>query len=560
MRTIGAIVGLAAFNALLALPDAVTSGAAWRLAVVLPEAALVAWMVVAVGRRPRTRCYWPAVGIVVGVFAGYALAETFFRYIYARPFVPRVDIPMVRGGLLLLFGTIGRLADVLTPVVIVLFALFLVAAGTAIALMLRIPLVPRSVGRPLLAVPIGATILSIAIPAFGVESARLTPRLVAAIRDDGSAEFRDVLTAAEPFAQQATLADAANPTEEAPTAVDYRFPGLRDRDIYLFAIEAYGYAAHSRPALFEQLRPAFERFATVLDENGYEVLTAYLRSPVAGGFSWLAEATFLTGQWVDSQRAFEQLYGANLATLTGMLQGAGYYTLTMRPGTVHGSWPEGWDLYRFEESYVAHDGDFDYVGPWFSFVPITDQFTLWTAHRRIAEIRSAGGPAADRPLLVHYQLVSSHTPFNRIPPVIEPWDALGNGQVYNDRAAEIRTFANTWTGGEELEEGYVAALSYVFTVLSDYLERYLDHSRNPILIAFGDHQAQRPIREQNAALSVPVHVATRDRDIARRFEARGFERGIRSTAAPPHPRMSEFFPMFAAIAREAGGAPEQPDG
>jgi hypothetical protein len=77
----------------------------------------------------------------------------------------------------------------------------------------------------------------------------------------------------------------------------------------------------------------------------------------------------------------------------------------------------------------------------------------------------------------------------------------------------------------------------------------MDFDRSPIIIVFGDHQAQRPIRSPNAALSVPIHVASRDAEVLALFEERGFQAGMRSTEAPPHMDMSEFFPMLAEIAR-----------
>jgi hypothetical protein len=289
--------------------------------------------------------------------------------------------------------------------------------------------------------------------------------------------------------------------------------------------------------------------AAALRTRGYEVRTSFFESPVAGGYSWLAEATLLTGQWIDSQERFEQLYNVDLPSLSGMLQREGYYTVTFRPGTVHGSWPEGWDLYRFEEAVVAHDGDFAYEGPWFSYVPITDQFTLWTGERRIQELTADSGAAADRPLLAYYQLVSSHTPYNKIPPIIEDWEQLGNGDVYNRRSDEIRTFDNTWTGGSELKEGYVAAVGYVLTVLRDYVTDIMNDDRDPIIIIFGDHQPQPPIRGPQGIRSVPVHVASKDPVVLENFAERGFEPGMEGGSTPPHRKMSSFFPMLAELAR-----------
>ncbi len=516
------------------------------------------------------RVIWPATAFVVGYLIGFAVTEAAIQYIYARPFTPRADIPMIRSLIQLTMGPIGRGADLLVPLVMAVLAAILGAVGALWIWFTRwvAGRVPALTGglTVIAGIVLLAALVSGLAPADGSQSAPISRRAVTAWFDDGKLHPQPVagLDRASPAdapapgaAAPTSGADTPPPGADAPDAApapQYTFSGIRDRDIYFFAIEAYGYATVSQPEIFQALTPDRERLQEVLAANEYEVVSSYLRSPVAGGFSWLAEATFLTGQWITSQTAFEGLYEAELPSLTSFLYGGGYHTFSVRPGTVHGSWPEGWDLFRFEQSLVAHDGDFDYAGPWFSYVAITDQYALWQAHRYLSDAISPGGVAADRPVAAYYQLVSSHTPFNRIPPIIEEWDALGDGTIYEDRWNEVLTFDNSWSGGTELIEGYSAAISYSLRSITKYVDEQLHHRRDPIIIIFGDHQAQRPIREPDAHLSVPIHVATRDPDIADRFRARGFQTGMVSAEEPPHRAMSAFFPLFTAIATDAAPA------
>lgn len=513
-------------------------------------------LVLLVYLAPDSRWARRVVGAVAGVLIGFSLVEGAFQFVYARSFVPRVDIQMISGLLYLLFGEIGDLAMTLRPVVFALITAVFVTIG--IVLVRGIDAVlrrARPTGRTM-AVVLGAAAVLLVVT--GPPSS-LTALTTLSWLDDGRVDFvRYDTEPAVPTAPVEARAGGDSVVSSAPGALspevpsvpvpNYTFPGLKDRDIYIFAVEAYGYATFSRETMADLVGPSRDRFADALRAEGYEFRSSFLLSPVAGGFSWLAEATFLTGQWIDSQNAFLQLYDAELPTLTEMLYDGGYYTFTMKPGTVHASWPEGWDLFRFQEAMVAFDGDFNYSGPWFSYVPITDQFTLWAAHNRIAELTAPSGPAADAPLLAYYQLVSSHTPFNKIPPLIEEWEELGDGSVYHEREDEIRTFNNTWGGGTEMDEGYSTAISYVFDSLGKYIEERMDLSRDPIIIVFGDHQAQRPIREQEAHLSVPIHVASRDPEILALFEAEGYRPGLDGGQPPPHPPMSTFFPTFARIA------------
>ena len=515
-------------------------------------------------RYPRVTRLTTAV--VVGYLIGFAATEAGIQYVYARPFTPRGDIPMVRSLIQLGLGPVGPLADLLTPIIIVVLAGILGAIGMlwvwiARRVAARVPNPHGGLG--LLA---AAVVLALIIPnaASALSGPSISRRAVVAWFDDGGLDLRDltaldtvtdVVPAAgsDAAASGAAAPESADVTEAAFNTPDYTFPGIRDRDIYFFAIEAYGYATVSQEEISRELAPHRDRLEEVLGDNGYQVVSSYLRSPVAGGFSWLAETTFLTGQWITSQAGFEELYEVELPSLTSFLYEGGYHTFSVRPGTVHGSWPEGWDLFRFEESLVAHDGDFDYAGPWFSYVAITDQYALWQAHDYLSQAIAPGGPAADRPVAAYYQLVSSHTPFNRIPPIIEDWEELGDGTVYEERSQEILTFDNSWSGGTELIEGYTAAISYTFRAITKYVEDELHHDREPILIIFGDHQAQRPIREADAHLSVPIHVASRDPDIVDRFRSRGFQQGMVSDEAPPHRNMSDFFPLFMEIARDRSG-------
>ncbi|MFP4151763.1 MAG: hypothetical protein ACLFR8_06760 [Alkalispirochaeta sp.] len=573
---------IVALNGALSLYLLLTGAGMWRILVPLPETIAISGALALIGTRRTLR--W-VVGAILGILIAFSLTEGVFQFIYARSFLPRADIQMISGLLYLLFGEIGELAFVLRPIVfgaiVILFAYGGIAAAT---------IVHRIIGDGTIDSRRVGTFIAVAVLFYTAVGSTVgyPPSLFRnATRswfDDGTVVFEDYrgletlnglqrdqamdaeedIDRGDGIAAGDGIATGEDP-EPGSSADDdhrdtvhggpYRFPGIKDRDIYLFALEAYGYATFSRDQLAQMVAPARNRFVDALTEKGYEIRSAYLLSPVAGGFSWLAEATLLTGQWIDSQNAFLQLYEAPLPTLSSVLHEGGYYTLSLKPGTVHGSWPEGWDIFRFEESLVAHDGDFNYVGPWFSYVAITDQFTLWTAHNRIQELIAPGGAAEERPVLAYYQLVSSHTPFNKIPPFIESWDALGDGSVYNDRADEIRYFDNDWGGGTEMDEGYSTAISYVFESLAAYIEEYLDESREPIIIVFGDHQAQRPIREQDAHLSVPIHVASTDPEILARFEAEGFRPGIDGGQRPPHPRMSSFFPSFLRIIADGTDAP-----
>lgn len=490
------------------------------------------------GRRNTTSAAGVFLGVLLGILSGLAAAEAFFRFFYARSFSLRGDLPMVRGGLLLLLGEIGPLIYVIAPLTIAALLVVLGLAGWTVVHLMTATL--RRFRPQTAALVVITLIVLIPLTAAG-RDASITAVTFLATQQAGSTKMDTIATTLQPAPPQIRSED-----EQA----HYRFPGLQDRDIYIFLVEAYGYASTYRPELTEHIDPPREHLEAVLQDKGYRVVTTYLESPVAGGYSWLADATLLTGQWINSQERFLQLYDADLPTLSGTLHDAGYYTFTLRPGTVHEPWPEGWDLYHFEESVIGYGGGFSYRGPRFSYVSVPDQFALWRGHQRLQELTAPGGDAYERPVLAYYQLVSSHTPFTRIPPFIPDWNTLGNGDIYHLRADDILLFNNSWTGGTQLIEGYVASISYVFTVLTDYVQHVMDDSSDPIIVILGDHEPQRPIRSPQSVKSVPVHIAARDAVFLSRLIARGFTDGIHPDQPPPHERMSTFFPMLMDIARE----------
>ncbi|MFN2311544.1 MAG: sulfatase-like hydrolase/transferase [Spirochaetia bacterium] len=504
--------------------------------------------------------------------AVYSGAEAFFLYIYGRGFVPAADIPMVRGGLLLLFGEIGPLVEALTPVTIILIgasaaavswfwtrltAQLLRACGLSTVRLRKVPHRAFFVGAGVVLLALGAMVFGAGSPPLAILAARAV--------GVGGHEFR-VLYELPPEGDDVGQADAAELTgvstvDDPP--ISYVFPGLRDRDIHHIVIESYGYAVFSRPELNEMYRPIHQELERSLSEAGYQAVSGYLLSPVAGGFSWLAEATLMTGQLINTQPAFLRLIEQeDLPSLPSVLQDGGYHTLMVRPGTVHGRWNNEADFYGYSDTMIPYDGDFTYRGPGFSYVPVTDQFAFWSAHQRLQKTQGTGGPANGRPLYVNYQLVSSHTPFNRIPPYLENWEELGDGTVY--RELEVRTFDNTWGRGNELDEGYIAALDYVMAVIQGYITQFFPKDDNSLILITGDHQPQRPIRERDAHLSVPIHVLSRDPALLEPWLEQGLQPGFVPRQAPPHPHMTSFFPRFLEVARpepkqhEAVGSEPEP--
>lgn len=556
----------------------------------VPELAILALVTVllpTIRHRGVRLSVQAATALLLALLGLFSVADGVLQQVWQRGFIPQSDFHLVRGGLLLLFGRIGSAVDVLVPFTVALIA----AAGLLCASCLTIGLgvLPGTVGnraRGILATPFAALLVAAVLSPLGGGSPAMA--LADRVRDGAASEVLTVTAeellegGAEPggeanaapgeisgsasgAARGGEAGDAgsgegsaeAGAAAQNPTAAEqFMLPGIKDRDVVIFVLESYGYAAYNREALYRELSPTFARVERSLRDAGYRIASHYLVSPVSGGRSWMAEATFFSGQKIDRQDQYEALFESSTVTLPRFLDMNGYYTMMIRPGTVHGDWPEGRAFYSFDEMMLGWGEDFEYAGPNWSYVAVTDQFALWKAHERIERYRE---DPRRQPLFANFQLVSSHTPFNRIPQYLDDWSRLGDGSVYF--STDNRSFDNSWTGGSEYDEGYIAAIDYSLTVVSEYLTQIVSGEGDALYIIYGDHQPLRPVRVANARLSVPVHIVSRDPELLRPFLERGYVQGFEPTQEPPHPGMEEFFPGFVRIARGSassldGGEPE----
>ena len=465
--------------------------------------------------------------LVVVVLFFYSLGETVTRHLYRRSFSPWEDLRYFPEFFRLLFDTRAP-AKATLYITASCFVLGLLCIGIYFLLM-QILQGTRKMWHPfrLLAVFYGFFLLMVAVFGYGYS-------------------FRDNLFTRLSAAATPSHTERAALTVESGTEEIYQTDGeknslslLRNRNVLLFVVESYGYTAFSKEDHFVLLKPFFEETEKKLRAAGYDLTSNFLGSPVIGGYSWFADATFLCGERIRSTDAYNALLSSDRATLVDFFNESGYETVLVAPGTLE-PWPEGERFYGFDRYFYA--ASFDYRGPEFSFVPITDQFAVHTAHETLL----AG---KEGPYFIEYLLVSSHAPFNRIPAYVEEWEDLGDGSIYN--TLEMRQFQNTWVYGKEYTEGYTAAVRYVLTVLSEYLARFIHD--DALIIIIGDHQPKFPVTEKGTPLSVPIHVICRDSEVVDGFEEYGFQEGIIPAQNPPHRGMEAFLPLFLRLFSDTDG-------
>ena len=230
------------------------------------------------------------------------------------------------------------------------------------------------------------------------------------------------------------------------------------------------------------------------------VKSGYVISPAFGGRSWLADATLLTAQQIDDQKIFdERISSGTPAYFLKFMENNGYYRYYVAPGTTRTS--EEWKrAYPFDKYLIRPD--FGYEGPNIAFGTLTDQFAFNYLSSNFLE--------ESRKEFVFYLLVSSHTPFVRIPVFKPDWDFSRNGKEYED--GYLKIFNNNWISGKELAEGYLAGISYSLETTVKYLTEVL--TRNELMIIIGDHQPRKPVSGPDPGFPVLFHIiAPAERDI-----------------------------------------------
>ncbi len=284
---------------------------------------------------------------------------------------------------------------------------------------------------------------------------------------------------------------------------DQMLKALRGKDVMVVFIESYGRVALSSPQVSAVLDAGRPR----LRAAGFEARSGFLTSPTAGGGSWLAHATLMSGLWVDDQQRREALAHSDRLTLSGAFQRAGWRTVAVMPGT-NGAWPEG-AVFDFDRVYSSED--LGYRGQRFTFSTIPDQYTLASFQRL-----EHSEPSSGEPLMAMIPLTSSHGPWDPVPELV-PWEELGDGSAF--------------VGGPEnsdpvrMRVNYPRAIAYSIETLISYVETYGDDDL--VLLFLGDHQPATMVTGPRASRDVPVTIVTRDAGVLSRTASWAWTEGLK---------------------------------
>ncbi|MGP4028891.1 sulfatase [Actinomadura sp. 3N407] len=487
-------------------------------------------LILAVPARAR-RYAAGAAGAVLGLLFVLKVMDIGFEAVMFRPFDLVLDWPLLSPAIGFVQGSAGRagavgaviLAIVLAVAAVVLMSLSTLRLSGAAARH------HRTAARS--AVVLGAVwLLCAALGAQFVEGVPVASRSTAVLAYDHAVQVRSSLNDGEEFAEAAAV-DAFRDTPP-----DKLLTGLRGKDVVLAFVESYGRSAVEGPEFAPQVGAVLEAGARRLDEAGFSARSGWLTSPTAGGGSWLAHATLLSGLRVDNQQRYRTLVNSDRFTLNRAFHRAGSRTVALMPAITR-AWPEG-GFYGYDKVY--DNRNLGYKGPRFSFATMPDQYTLSVLQR--TELA-----ADDRAtVMAETALVSSHAPWASIPRQV-PWEAVGDGSVFQGMG---KGYDAPWPPADRIRAEYRKSVEYTLNTLVSFMETYGDDET--VLVFLGDHQPAPLITGPGASRDVPITIVAKDDAVLERISSWGWQDGLKPAKNGPVWPMKDFRDRF--LTAFGGGA------
>jgi hypothetical protein len=342
----------------------------------------------------------------------------------------------------------------------------------------------------------------------------------------------------------------------------------RKPDVELYVIESYGRLLE-RPLLVRPWNRLLGDTSVALQERGWHSASAFATAPVSGGRSWLSDASVMLGVDIHYEAMWQavrpQLGGAR--HLPGFFAGQGYQTVVVRPKDRARKGVKLRNDFAWMHP-VFHD-EIAYEGPALGWGVIPDQYSLGRLHDDLL-------PPITGPRFLFFHGVSSHGPWDAVPPRVDDWRELDSldaeGEVHKEkrrrdgwvleRAAQLHLrHEKKRTEGplKKWAEAYFLAINYSLRVTVDALGDAPTGGDGRIVVLYGDHQP--PLMAEHKDFDVPVHVLASDPALLEAFLDAGFIRGMRPGGAPSL-RLSGLHSLLVdAVARGSGqSVPVERDG
>ncbi|MFH9011964.1 sulfatase [Streptomyces sp. NPDC017943] len=489
------------------------------------EGVLLAGLLLALPPRPR-RITAVVTGVLLGLLTVLKFLDMGFYQVLARPFDLVLDWILLDDATDFLRESFGRTGQVLAvTAVLVLFVALLVLTTLAVVRLTNLMVRHRqTAGRTVLV--LGTAWMTCMTLGLQIGTVPIATKGNADFVGNRVEQVRAGLRDARVFRQQAAV-DAF-----AETPPDRLLTGLRGKDVLFTFIESYGRVAIDDPAMAAQTGAVLEEGTAGLKSAGFASRSGWLRSPVTGAGSWLAHSTFLSGLWIKNQQRYRSLTTSDRMTLTKYFGRTGAWrTVGIVPG-VRRAWPEG---KFFGLDHIYDSEHLGYHGPYFSWTPVPDQFSM-EAFQRLEH-----GKKDREPIMAEIILASSHNPWSPVAHMID-WEDLGDGSVFHRIKKEGTDPKEVWKDPEKVRAEYRKAIAYSIRSLTEWMRRYGDE--DTVLVFLGDHQPVPTVLAGDTGRDVPISIVAKDSKVLDRVADWGWTDGLKPAKNAPRWGMDRFRDRF----------------
>lgn len=478
----------------------------------------------ALAGRPRLAAWVAALLLVVAGLVRFA--DGYLPLVFQRPF-ELADIAQVPGLVYLLFVN----KPLATQIVL--------GCGWVIGFLLTYWLVARAlvvIVRPAVRWPAAALMMAVGqVLLVAAAVVRPSPWATSGLLSLTDLAVAGLRTSLDPEAHETGIRNtlAAGGTAMATAPHDLR--GLAGTDVYVLVIESYGAAALRQPEVASHFAALWHELGGQLRTAQFAGVAAYVHPAITGGSSWLAHQELFTAVRVPRQEIWKRvLAGENLA-LPKLFQRAGWRTVEVMPAMTR-HWPEGQAFYGFDDSVTQLEMPYD--GTTYPWGRMPDQFALhWLLTQRVQ--------TATQPLFAAFVSVSSHAPWNKIPPMIPDWRIDATTFVQPPAKEHPVSWLDVPLGAG-LVPAYRDGLEYALRAAVGFVARL---PRPSLVLLLGDHQApigftQQPI---DRTFDVPLHVFANRPELLAPWRAHGFTDGWQPPDGAPTRPLAEVAPLLLRI-------------
>jgi hypothetical protein len=524
------LTALAALLVLLALlvPDRIDRLSPAGLLRLPVEALLITALFLALpsGAGRVRRAMAVVTGVGLGLLTIVKILDMGFYAVLVRPFDPLLDFPLAGNGLDFLKDSIGPVGAIGVAIAIVALVVAVLVLMTLSVLRLS-----RLLVRHRTAAGGAVAVLTVAWVVLALLGAHIVPYTPLASRNAAALTYRHLRQVPTDIEDSRAFAREASVDAFRDTPGDQLLTGLRGKDVVVAFVESYGRTAIESPEMAPQIDAVLDEGSRRLRAAGYASRSGFLTSSTAGGGSWLAQSTLLSGLWIKNQKRYDSFIASDRLTLTSAFRRADWRTVAVVPG-IKKAWPEA-RVFGFDKIYDSrHLG---YRGPRFSWSTMTDQYALATFER------TEHGRKNRPPLMAEIPLTSSHMPWTPLPRLVD-WEDVGNGKVFAPMAADGDSRNVVWSDPTRIRAQYRRSIEYTLSTLISYVEKYGDD--NLVLVFLGDHQPIPLVAGKNASHDVPITIVARDPAVLERVSGWGWQDGLNPGPKAPVWPMSDFRNRF----------------